>query len=227
MRVTDPYGLGRVPERWPSTAAAAEAEQDRLREYVVPDGDPPVATAAGLDVAYADDRLVAAVAVVRLADLAVVASATHVGTPAFEYVPGLFAFRELPAVLAALATLPVVPDVLVCDGHGMAHPRRFGLACHVGVLTGLPAFGVAKTRLVGEYAEPGPRRGDAAELVDDGQRVGRVLRTQDRVKPVFVSAGHRIGLDAACRITLSLTPRYRLPETTRAADHLCRAALKR
>ncbi len=144
------------------------------------------------------------------------------GVPAFPYVPGLFAFREVPALLAALDKLTVRPDVLVCDGHGLAHPRRFGLASHLGVLTGLPAFGVGKTRLLGDWAPVGPRRGDRSPLIDAGETVGAVLRTQDGVKPVFVSAGHRMDLAGACDLTLALTPRYRLPETTRAADRACR-----
>ncbi|MGN9890173.1 deoxyribonuclease V [Micromonospora sp. L31] len=185
------------------------------------------ATVAGLDVAYAesDDLLAAAVTVLDAATLTVVDRAVSVGRPAFDYVPGLFAFRELPALLAALDGLTVQPELLVCDGHGLAHPRRFGLACHLGVVTGLPAIGVGKTRLVGESAEPGPRRGDSTPLVDGGETVGRVLRTRDGVKPVFVSVGHRMSLDNAVDQVLALTPRYRLPETTRTADRLCRDAL--
>jgi deoxyribonuclease V len=192
---------------------------------VVASGELPslLTTVAGLDVAYVGDgRLVAAVVVLAADTLAPLASATHVGRAAFGYVPGFFAFRELPGLLAALAEVGTVPDVLVCDGHGRAHPRRFGLACHLGVLTGLPTVGIAKTRLVGRYDEPGPRRGDWSPLVDGGEVVGRVLRTRDGVRPVYVSVGHRLGLDAACALALRLTPAYRLPETTRAADHLSR-----
>lgn len=139
--------------------------------------------------------------------------------------PGLFAFREMPALLAALERLSVRPDLLVCDGHGLAHPRRFGLACHLGLVTGLPAIGVGKTPLVGVWDEPGPERGAWTPLRDGGEVVGRVLRTRDGVKPVFVSVGHRMSLDNAVDRVLALTPRYRLPETTRTADRLCRRAL--
>ncbi|MEH1054614.1 deoxyribonuclease V [Micromonospora sp. CPCC 206171] len=205
------------------------AVQDRLRPLadLVGPGPRRPATVAGLDVAYAEsgNLLAAAVTVLDAATLAVVDRAVRVGRPAFEYVPGLFAFRELPALLAALDGLTVRPELLVCDGHGLAHPRRFGLACHLGVVTGLPAIGVGKTRLVGESAEPGPRRGDSTPLVDGGETVGRVLRTRDGVKPVFVSVGHRMSLDNAVDQVLALTPRYRLPETTRTADRLCREAL--
>ncbi|MEV4756838.1 endonuclease V [Micromonospora sp. NPDC049559] len=184
-------------------------------------------TVAGLDVAYAEDgdRLAAAVTVLDPRTLAVVDAAVSVGRPTFEYVPGLFAFRELPGLLDALDRLSTVPDLLVCDGHGLAHPRRFGLACHLGVLTGLPAIGVGKTPLLGTWDEPGPRRGDSAPLRDGTETVGRVLRTRDGVKPVFVSVGHRMSLENACAQVLALTPRYRLPETTRQADRLCRDAL--
>jgi len=210
---------------WPITETEALAVQDLLRARLL-DGPAPAdpATFAGVDVSYAEDRLAAAVVVLdstlRRVDQVVVR-----GTPAFAYVPGLFAFRELPAVLEAFERLTVRPDVVVCDGQGRAHPRRFGLACHLGVLLDLPSFGVGKTRLVGVHDDPGDRRGDRSPLVDDGEVVGAVLRTRDRVKPVYVSAGHRMDLDTACALTLRLTPAYRLPETTRAADRLSRDAL--
>jgi len=147
------------------------------------------------------------------------------GETAFPYVPGLFAFREVPGLLEALGRLSTTPDLLVCDGQGLAHPRRFGLACHLGVLTGLPAIGAAKTAFVGTHAEPGPARGASADLIVDNEIVGAVVRTQDGVKPMYVSIGHRVSLPTAVAHVLHLTPSYRLPETTRAADRLCRAAL--
>ncbi|SCL19266.1 deoxyribonuclease V [Micromonospora inyonensis] len=209
--------------------AEALRVQDRLRPLVDLVGPGPTAptTVAGLDVAYAEDgdRLSAAVTVLDSRTLRVVDSAVVTGRPAFDYVPGLFAFRELPALLDALDRLASPPDLLVCDGHGLAHPRRFGLACHLGVLTGLPAIGVGKTPLVGTWDPPGERRGSWSPLVDGTEVVGRVLRTQDGVKPVFVSVGHRMGLENACALVLAFAPGYRLPETTRTADRLCRAAL--
>lgn len=217
----------------PSSPAEAEAIQDRLRPMLELGAPGPVEprTVAGLDVAYAGDgggagtRLAAAVVVLDGTSLEVVEESAAVGTAAFPYVPGLFAFRELPTLLDALRALKTVPDLLVCDGFGVAHPRRFGLACHLGVLTGLPTIGVGKTAFIGAYEEPGPRRGDASPLLDGGEVVGRVLRTRDGVKPVFVSVGHRTDLDTACRNVLDLTPEYRLPETTRRADRLSREAL--
>ncbi|MFB9689383.1 deoxyribonuclease V [Amycolatopsis plumensis] len=216
-------------EDWPSTAEEALAVQERLRDRVELADDCPELppTVTGLDVAYDDnDGIAAAVVTLETAGLTVVEQRTHRAKAVFPYEPGLFAFRELPPLLAALDRLERTPDVLVCDGHGLAHPRRFGLACHVGVLTGLPAFGVGKTRLVGTHAAPASARGAAEPLVDGGEVVGAVVRTQDGVKPVYVSAGHRIDLAHACRLTLALTPRYRLPETTRQADRLSRTALR-
>lgn len=218
------------PAEWPATAAEAEAVQERLRGRLVLDeaGPQVVRTVAGLDVAYEEgsDRLAAAVVVLDAGTLEVVEAAVVRTTARFPYVPGLFAFRELPALVEALEQVATVPDLLVCDGHGLAHPRRAGLACHLGVLTGLPTVGVGKTPLVGSWTGPGPRRGDHAPLLDGAETVGRVLRTRDGVKPVFVSVGSRIDLDTAARHVLALAPRHRLPETTRAADHLCRRALR-
>jgi deoxyribonuclease V len=209
---------------WPATAEEAAAIQDRLRPLadLTTPGPRTVRTVAGLDVAYTDDRLAGAVVVLDAESLDVVEAATAVGAPAFGYTPGLFAFRELPALVEALRELDVTPDLLVCDGHGLAHPKRFGLACHLGVLTGLPAIGVGKTRLVGSYDEPDGGRGAWSAVTDGGEIVGRALRTQTDVRPVFVSVGHRTDLDTACAVTLRLAARHRLPETTRRADRLAR-----
>lgn len=185
-------------------------------------------TATGLDVAYAtgSDTVVAAAVTVDLATGAEVDAATAVGEATFPYLTGLFAFRELPALLAALGGLAEPPELLIADGHGVAHPRRFGLASHVGVLTGLPAIGVAKTPL-GRFDPPAPGRGATSPLVLDGEQVGVALRTREGVRPVFVSVGHRIDLASACRYVLALANCFRLPETTRRADRRCRDALAR
>lgn len=179
--------------------------------------------------AYDDERNVVAAAAVVLdaATLAVVEEATAVGAVAFPYVPGLLAFREIPTVLAALDSLTSDPGLVVCDGYGLAHPRRFGLASHLGVLTGLPVIGVAKNPFTFSYEQPGARRGEFTPLLaDDGEEVGRALRTREGVKPVFVSVGHRVGIENACAHTLRLSPDFRLPESTRRADALCRRALR-
>ncbi|WP_327698890.1 endonuclease V [Streptomyces sp. NBC_00459] len=220
-----------IPADWPTTEEDARAVQDELRLRVVldePGPSPGTGHVTGVDVAYDDERdlVVAAAVVLDAASLDVVAEATAAGRVPFPYVPGLLAFREIPAVLAALEALPVPPGVVVCDGYGLAHPRRFGLASHLGVLTGLPTIGVAKNPFTFGYEEPGASRGSASPLLAGAEEVGRALRTRDAVKPVFVSVGHRTSLDTACAHTLALTPEYRLPETTRRADALCRRALK-
>ncbi|MFD5320255.1 endonuclease V [Streptomyces sp. NPDC127098] len=221
------------PHTTPATEAEARAVQERLRPRVVLDGSGPAPGApgtvvVGVDVAYDDARDTVAAAAVALdaATLAELGHATAVGRVAFPYVPGLLAFRELPAVLAALGRLRHVPDLVVCDGYGLAHPRRLGLASHLGVLTGLPTIGVAKNPFTFRHPPPGPRRGDAAPLLDGDEEVGRALRTRDGVKPVYVSPGHRTNIADACAHTLHLTRGYRLPETTRRADRLCRDALR-
>ncbi|MFD4563122.1 endonuclease V [Streptomyces sp. NPDC058467] len=225
----------RIPAGWPATEEQARAVQDELRERVVLDepGPPPgTGRVTGVDVAYDDERdvVVAAAVVLDAATLDVVAETTAVGRISFPYVPGLLAFREIPTVLAALDALPCTPGLVVCDGYGLAHPRRFGLASHLGVLTGLATIGVAKNPFTFSYEEPGERRGSASPLLADGaagpEEVGRALRTQDGVKPVFVSVGHRVSLETACAHTLALSPTYRLPESTRRADSLCRRALR-
>ncbi|WNI27966.1 endonuclease V [Streptomyces sp. ITFR-6] len=215
----------------PADEAAARALQDSLRARVVLDepGPPPgTGRVTGVDVAYDDERdtVVAAAVVLDAATLDVVAESTAVGRVTFPYVPGLLAFREIPTVLSALESLPVDPGLVVCDGYGQAHPRRFGLASHLGVLTGLPVIGVAKNPFTFSYEQPGPRRGDRSPLLDGDEEVGRALRTQDGTKPVFVSVGHRTGLDNACAHTLLLARDFRQPETTRRADALCRRALR-
>jgi deoxyribonuclease V len=218
---------------WPGTSEEAMEIQDRLRPMLVLDEPGPASpsTVAGLDVSYADDgddpgaRLAAAVVVLDARTLDTIEESVVTGTAAFPYVPGLFAFRELPALMEALRRLTVEPEVLVCDGYGLAHPRRFGLACHLGVLTDLPSFGIAKTPFVGTYEPPGEERGASSPLRDGDEVIGRVLRTREDVKPVFVSVGHRIGLDTACDLALAMTPEFRLPETTRRADRLSREAL--
>ncbi len=220
-----------IPAGWPATEEEARAVQDELRARVVldePGPQPRTGLVTGVDVAYDDERDVVAAAAVVLdaATLDVVAEATAVGRISFPYVPGLLAFREVPTVLAALDALPCPPGLVVCDGYGRAHPRRFGLASHLGVLTGLPTIGVAKNPFTFTYADPAPARGSSAPLMAGDEEVGRALRTRDAVKPVFVSVGHRVSLDNACAHTLALTPEYRLPETTRRADALCRRALK-
>ncbi|MCG5218507.1 deoxyribonuclease V [Streptosporangium sp. KLBMP 9127] len=209
----------------PATVAEAEAVQERLRPLADLDDPGPddVEFVAGLDVAYrSDDELTAAVVVLDARTLEIADQAVVTGHAMFPYVPGLFAFRELPPLLDALDKLTVRPELLVCDGYGVAHPRRFGLACHLGVLTDLPCVGVGKTSFIGRNDPPAPARGAWAPILDGDEVIGRALRTRDDVKPVYVSQGHRMSLDNACRHILDLTPSFRLPEPIRQADRLSR-----
>lgn len=149
----------------------------------------------------------------------VVATATAGGPPPFPYVPGYLSFREGPLLLEAFRRLGLRPDLCLFDGHGLAHPRRFGLACHLGLVLGIPSVGCAKSLLVGEYAEPGPHRGDWRPLRLGGTTVGAAVRTREGVRPLFVSPGHAIGLRPAVRWTLACC-RYRVPEPIRLAEQL-------
>ena len=183
-------------------------------------------TIAGVDMSVRDGNVQAAIVVLSLPNLAVVDSATWRGPVRFPYVPGLLSFREVPAVLEALAGLSVWPDVIMADAHGRAHPRRCGLACHLGLLLDIPVLGVAKSRLTGTHQQPGREKGAAVPLVDRDETIGMVVRTRTDVKPVFVSVGHRILLDEAVEWALRCTTRYRLPEPTRQAHLLSRNEMR-
>jgi deoxyribonuclease V len=208
---------------WNVTPAEARVIQLQLRDKVVAADDlGEVRLVAGVDVGYEMRGTVAlaAAAVLSFPDLQLVEQATARRALEFPYVPGLLSFRETPAVLEALGRLRRIPDLLLCDGHGYAHPRRFGLACHVGVLTGIPSVGAAKTRLTGSHAALPFERGSRVPLCDGGETIGAVVRTRSGARPVFVSVGHRISLATAVEYVLRCTTRYRLPETTRWAHRL-------
>ncbi|HEX6929611.1 MAG TPA: deoxyribonuclease V [Gammaproteobacteria bacterium] len=177
---------------------------------------------AGIDTGFEDGGRItrAAIIVMNAASLAVLEQVLHREPTRFPYVPGLLSFREIPALLAAFEQLQQLPDLLLCDGQGIAHPRRLGIAAHLGVVTGLPAIGVGKSRLTGRHEEPGNERGDWTALTDKGETIGRVLRTRANVKPVYVSVGNRVSLPSAMELVLRFTTRYRLPEPIRAADRL-------
>jgi deoxyribonuclease V len=176
-------------------------------------------TVAGADVSYnlRGPRLYAAVVVVSALTWEPIDRSGIVADAKFPYVPGLLSFREAPAVLEAFDGLKTRPDVLLCDGQGIAHPRRFGLACHLGLWLGLPTIGCAKSWLCGDYEEPGPDRGDWSPLTDGSQTIGAVLRTRTRVKPLFVSSGHLCDMESAMAVTLAASPTYRVPIPTRLA----------
>jgi len=183
---------------------------------------------AGVDVAYAKDsnKLVAAVVIFDAHTLEVIETITATDKEQFPYIPGLFSFRELPSLIKAFAKLQHTPDLIVCDGQGYAHPRRFGLACHLGVIFDTPTIGCGKTRLLGSHDELPTERGAIAPLTDNNEVIGNVLRTQAKINPIYVSIGHRISLPTATEWVLKLSPNYRLPETTRQADQAVRKALQ-
>ena len=208
---------------WPTDVAAARTVQEQLSGRVIrSDALGTVRYVAGVDVGFEDQGKTtrAALAVLSFPSLELHDQAISRSPTRFPYVPGYLSFRELPAVLQALERLATRPDLLLCDGQGLAHPRRFGLACHLGVVTGLPSIGVAKSRLLGSHGEPGLRKGQWTPLLDKGETIGAVLRTRSNVSPVFVSIGHRVSLKTAIDYVLRCTTRYRLPETTRWAHRL-------
>lgn len=212
---------------WPVDLAQARHVQEALRDLVIeaaPAGFSP-RHVAGVDVHFSRDGTTAyaAAAVVAADGLALIESARVVQPVRFPYRPGFLSFREVPPALAALRLLATPVDLVMADGQGRAHPRRFGLACHLGVLLDLPTIGVAKSRLTGRFAEPGPAAGDASPLEDKDEIIGAVLRTKARCRPLFISVGHRVDLASAVATVLQLTARHRLPEPTRLADRLSRA----
>ena len=209
--------------RWPKTVAAARSIQERLRHEVIKkDILAKPQRVAGVDVGFEQGGTVtrAAVAVLDFPDLTLREHAIVRRKTRFPYVPGYLSFREAPAILAALKKLREKPDLLLCDGQGLAHPRRFGLACHLGVLADIPSIGVAKSRLIGDHDRLLESKGAWAPLLVDGERIGAVLRTRTGVRPLYISIGHRISLRTAIKYVLLCTTKYRLPETTRHAHRL-------
>jgi deoxyribonuclease V len=212
-----------VSHRWDLREEEASTLQRELASLVITEDQLPaeIRTVAGVDVAYMEHGTSAfsAVAVLDVASGRVNQVVSAEANFRFPYVPGLLSFRELPVLAAAFDKLSERPDLVICDGQGIAHPRRFGLACHIGVAYDVPAIGCAKTWLTGEAGgELGFSRGSSVPLVRNGETVGAVLRTQDGVKPVYVSPGHRVSLGTSCNWTLALCRQYRLPEPIRAAD---------
>lgn len=206
--------------RWDLSPSEAVALQKSLRAQVVLEGPPgEIRTVAGVDVGFeAGGRVTrAAVVVLDFPALTVRHHAIARRPTSFPYIPGLLSFRESPAVLDAIAQLAERPDLLLCDGFGFAHPRRFGIACHVGLLTGIPSIGVGKSPFIGKHVPVPDERGAGVPLVDRGEVIGTVLRTRVGTKPIYVSPGHLVSLEAAPEWVMACTTRFRLPETTRWA----------
>lgn len=199
--------------------------QERLRSRVKAEDRPePVRTIAGADLAFDPDTQIAfaGVIVYRFPQLEEVERCSVCRPLRFPYVPGLLSFREIPLLAAAFARLRSEPDLLMIDGHGRAHPRLFGIACHVGVLYDKPTIGCAKSLLVGEHKEPARRAGSTTPLLFHGEQVGTVLRTRAAVKPIYVTVGHGISLESAVRLVAECMDGLRIPKPTREADHYVR-----
>jgi deoxyribonuclease V len=199
--------------------AIQESLMDRL---ILRDDFGEIKTVAGVDVGFESDNTItrAAIAVLDFQTLELVESSIAKRPTSFPYVPGLLSFREIPAVLEAMLELNAVPDLLLCDGQGIAHPRRFGIAAHLGLLTDIPAIGVAKSRLIGTHPEVPSKKGSVVPLMDKNEQIGVVLRTRGNVKPLYISPGHRVSITTAHRLVMECVTRYRLPETTRRAHKL-------
>lgn len=208
---------------WVLTVEAAIEIQQTLRtEVITRDRFGVVNYVAGIDVGFEAEGTItrAAVAVLSYPELQLCDQAIARRPTTFPYIPGFLSFREVPAVLDALENVTIVPDLLLCDGQGIAHPRRLGIACHLGVLTNLPAIGVAKSRLVGKHAEVPEKRGTWEPLCDRGETIGAVLKTRPNTNPLYISLGHRISLETAIAYVMGCITKYRLPETTRFAHKL-------
>lgn len=208
---------------WDLTPKEAIALQRTLAAHVrVADRFGEIRRVAGVDVGFEQHNTItrAAVAVLDFPALTLQEYAIAREPTRFPYIPGLLSFREVPAVLAALEQLTSLPDMLLCDGQGIAHPRRLGIASHLGVLLDLPTIGVAKSRLVGSHEEPASEKGAWQPLLDKGEAIGCVLRSRSGVKPLYISPGHRVGLESARLWVMACLTRYRLPETTRWAHRL-------
>lgn len=221
--------IPRPPHNWKVSVQQAIAVQHELRTKVE-ERRPPTAPKliAGVDAAFSWDNkfCIGGVVLWDLERKEIVEQHVAFRKILFPYIPGLLTFREAPAIIAALRKLRVVPDVLLCDGQGKAHPRRLGIATHLGLLVNLPAVGCAKSRLIGSYEVPGELKGEYTVLTDSEEVIGVVLRTRNHVKPVFVSIGHLIDLKSATQLVLGCSIKYRLPEPVRLADQLVSLAKK-
>ncbi len=209
---------------WQLTLNEAIAIQEQLQAEVITEDEfkEPVQYVAGVDMGFEADGTIsrAAVAVLSFPDLQVIETSLARRPTTFPYIPGFLSFREIPALLDALEKITTIPDIILCDGQGIAHPRRFGIACHLGVLVDIPTIGVAKSLLVGKHEIVPETKGSWQPLMHRGETIGAVLRSRTKVKPLYVSSGHRVSLPTAIDYVLRCTPKYRLPETTRIADKL-------
>lgn len=206
--------------------AAAEMQEKLAKLISLEDDFGEITRIAGVDVSITRgwDTGTCGIVVLSYPDMRAVETTEFTGSVRFPYIPGLLAFREMPLILEAFKQLKHRPDMLFLDGQGYAHPRRFGMACHVGLALDIPAVGIAKSRLIGTFGELGHEGGSVTPLLDDGVRIGDVVRTKDGVKPIFVSPGHKVSFESATRLALRCVRRYRVPEPTRLASNLVSAS---
>ncbi len=215
--------MSNITHSWDLSPSEAIALQEKLRQKVTLfDQFTPPKRIAGVDVGFEKSGEItrAAIAVLDFPGLKPVEESVARVPTRFPYIPGLLSFREIPAILQAFNQLSKRPEMLLCDGQGYAHPRRFGLACHLGLLLDIPAIGVAKSRLIGKYEGLPLEKGAWVPLVDKAETIGAVLRTRTGVNPLYISTGHRVSLQSAIHYVLAATTRFKLPETTRAAHRL-------
>ncbi len=208
---------------WNLPPSEAIALQKYLQQYIeTKDRFDRIGLVAGIDVGFEDSGKTtrAAVVTLKFPSLEPIEQVLSRRPSSFPYVPGLLSFREVPAIIGAMEQLHQLPDLLLCDGQGVAHPRRFGLACHIGLLTDIPSIGVAKSRLIGTHADVSEQKGAWVPLMDAAECIGAVLRSRSMVKPLYISPGHKISLDTSINMVMACTTKYRLPETTRAAHKL-------
>jgi deoxyribonuclease V len=220
--VSGPHSF-QTPHAWDLSPEQAIAIQRELQSRIITKNRlGTIQRVAGVDVGFADagQTTRAAVCVFDVDGLEQVDAVLKTRETVFPYIPGLLSFREIPAVLDALGALSAGPDLLLCDGQGIAHPRRLGIASHLGLITGIPSIGVGKSRLSGAHGTVPEGRGKWTSLMDRNERIGCVLRTREHVKPVYVSPGHRIDFETAVKWVMKTTTRYKLPEPIRAADRL-------
>lgn len=206
---------------WQVTPKEAKEIQQQLASHIVLHDDfQEINFIAGVDAGFVGEQTRAAVAVLSFPQLELIEYQIEFAPTFFPYIPGYLSFREVPAIMQALDKLQQQVDMIICDGQGIAHPRRFGVACHLGLLRNIPAIGVGKTRLLGTHEPVGHKKGAYSLLYDKEECVGAVVRSRTNVNPIYVSSGHRVSLQTAIALVLQCCPKYRLPETTRWADRL-------
>jgi deoxyribonuclease V len=209
--------------RWDLSPTEAKKVQLKLAQQVVYENEiEQINFVAGIDVGFNLKRKIskAALALLSYPNLNFIEATEAELTTVFPYIPGLLSFREIPVIIEALKKVNQQPDVILCDGQGIAHPRRFGIACHIGVLTGIPTIGVAKSRLIGEYHSLGLKKGSTVPLKHGDEIIGSVIRSRANVKPLFISIGHKLNLEKCLEIVWTCITKYRQPETTRWAHRL-------